>query len=91
MSNNPQTRDSDFPSGRLWTTADVAAFLQIGASKFATLRAQGLMVPPVATIGRALRFHPNEVRCWACNGCPHVDEWNAMKRRDRNLYDIYNF
>jgi predicted DNA-binding transcriptional regulator AlpA len=91
MSNKSSIRRVDDSAGKLWTTADVAAFLQISASKFAYLRAQGLMAPPVATLGKSLRFHPNEVRSWVCAGCPPVDEWIAMKRRDPNLFDQCNF
>ncbi len=91
MDEIPNTRSEVAASGRLWTSADVVAFLQISASKFAYLRAQGLMVPPVATLGKSLRFHPNEVRSWACAGCPPVDEWIAAKRRDRNLFEQWNF
>jgi len=84
-------RGQDFPVGKLWTTCDVANFLQIGSSKLAYLRAQGMLVLPVAKLGKALRFHPNEVRAWSCAGCPPADEWEAAKLRDPNLFDRQNF
>jgi hypothetical protein len=76
---------------RLWTATDVMLFLGIGASKFFTLRSLGQMVLPVATVGKSLRFHPGEVKAWACAGCPPVTEWEAAKRRDPNLFDRQNF
>jgi hypothetical protein len=65
----------------LWTTTDVLEFLKISPSKFAYLRAMGLMVPPITQLGRSLRFHPREVRAWACSGGPSVTEWEAIKKR----------
>ncbi len=65
----------------LWTVNEVVAFLGISASKFAYLRAMGRMVPPITTLGRSLRFHPREVKEWACAGGLSVTEWTAMKKR----------
>lgn len=75
---------------RLWTTADVINCLKISESKFAYLRAMGRMVPPVAQLGRALRFHPAEVKTWACIGGPSVAEWEASKKRRGLVFDGEN-
>lgn len=78
------------PTDQLWTTADVAKFLKISMSKFAYLRAMGKMAPPVVTVGKALRFHPREVKAWACAGGPTVTEWEAMKKRRGLIFDAEN-
>jgi len=91
MSVTDEALDHGRRPGRLWTSSDVADFLRIGKSKLATLRAQGLLLLPIAKVGRSLRFHPNEVRAWSCAGCPPVKEWEAAKRRDPNLFDWQNF
>lgn len=67
-------------NGNLWSSADVVNFLRICPRKFAYLRAQGEMVPPIAKIGRSLRFSPEEVQAWVQAGCPSTSEWITMKK-----------
>ena len=54
----------------LWTSDDVADYLRISPRKFAYLRAQGQMIPPVAQLGKRLLYDPDEVRAWTRAGCP---------------------
>lgn len=76
---------------RLWTSTDVMEFLGIGASKYYTLRSLGQMAPPITKVGNSWRFHPAEVRAWAFAGSPPIDEWEAAKRRDKDLFDREKF
>lgn len=76
----------------LWTSADVASYLRIGQRKFAYLRSQGRMVPPIARLGKSLRFDQEEVRAWVRAGCPPAVEWDATKRRDgHRIFRTQNF
>jgi hypothetical protein len=66
-------------------------FLRVKSSRFYYLRNMGQMVPPVAKIGRSLRFHPAEVKAWVLAGSPSLDEWEGKKRRNPGLFDREKF
>jgi hypothetical protein len=57
---------------RLWTSAEVAAFLHVGKNTPGDLARRGLLVP--IRIGRCLRFDPAAVRAFVqrCQGGAEV-------------------
>lgn len=66
---------------RLVTIVEVACRLHICERTAWTYRAQGLL-PQAIKLGNVLRFKSAEIDAWISYGCPSLQEWESITRRD---------
>ena len=68
---------------RLWTSRDVAAFLQISERTLQTMlrtaESESGSLPHVR-LGKLVRFVAEDVKAWAAQGCPPLAQFRAWKQ-----------
>ena len=71
MLQNPHRQFDD--AHALWSTADVAAVLNVSPRHVQRLERSDAM-PSAIRLGAAVRFDPDEIWAWIRAGCPHVGD-----------------
>lgn len=63
----------------LCSISDAAKLLGIGKSKFYGMLSSGQIGPSPVLLGGKKMFAPDELRFWACSGCPNRENWQVIK------------
>ncbi len=61
------------------STAEAAELLGVSERHLANLNADGRLGPKPVRLGHSVRWPVDELRAWLAAGCPHREQWQAMK------------